>query len=40
MIKELENRIKPGLSSFRNNKIQKQINKIKNSLPDDETKIY
>ena len=40
MIKELENRIKPGLSSFRNNKIQNQINKIKNSLPDDETKTY
>jgi hypothetical protein len=40
MIKELEDKIKPGLSAFRNNKIQKQINKIKNSLPDDETKIY
>ena len=41
MIQKLENQIKPGLSSFRINKIKNEINKIKEALPnDDETKTY
>jgi len=42
MIKDLESQLKPGLSSFRSNKIIGEINQIKSSLPneDDETKIY
>jgi hypothetical protein len=41
-IVELESQLKPGLSSFRTNKIIGEINKIKNALPpeDDETKTY
>lgn len=42
MIDELQSQLKPGLSSFRSNKIIGEINQIKSSLPneDDETKIY
>ena len=42
MIAQLESQLKPGLSSFRTNKIIGEINKIKNALPpeDDETKTY
>ena len=41
MIQKLENQIKPGLSSFRINKIKNEINKIKEALPnDDKTKTY
>jgi len=41
-IAELESQLKPGLSSFRTNKIIGEINKMKNALPpeDDETKTY
>lgn len=42
MIQDLESQLKPGLSSFRSNKIIGEINQIKSSLPDedDETKTY
>lgn len=42
LIAQLESQLKPGLSSFRTNKIIGEINKIKNALPpeDDETKTY
>ena len=39
-INTLKNQIKPGLSGFRTNKIQQEINKIKLALDDEETKTY
>jgi hypothetical protein len=41
MIQNLQNQIKPGLSSFRINKIQNEINKLKQAIDNnDETKTY